>query len=242
LKAAQRDLDQFIPQLEKVGVKIKTLRSPQEISEEIKITNVQIITLGDISEDVEKMYLAYSSLYNDMKSKAMVVSENRTKTLTEVEERRKTWRKLIESLLDAVSLTFQGFLSNIGATGRVRLIDAQDIETAGLELIVGFKGGEPTILDAHTQSGGERSVATMAFLLALQQHVKSPFRAVDEFDVHMDPRNREVFSDMLFKEISKNTESQYLTITPGQMITIDKTVHVITVQNVEGRSEVKLVV
>jgi len=96
-------------------------------------------------------------------------------------------------------------------------------------------------LDAYTQSGGERSVATMAFLLALQQHVKSSFRAVDEFDVHMDPRNREVISDILFLEISKNQENQYLTITPGQITAINENVHVITVQNVEGRSEVRVV-
>ena len=241
LRTAERELDQFTPQLEKAGARIKTERTPQEISEEIKITNIQIVTLGDISEDVEKMYITYSSLYNDLKAKAMLVSENREKTLMEVEERRKTWRKLVESLLDEVSQTFQSLLSKIDATGRVRLIDAQDIETAGLELIIGFKGAEPTILDTHTQSGGERSGATMAFLLALQQHVKSPFRAVDEFDVHMDPRNREVFSDMLFKEISKNVECQYLTITPGQLTNVDKTVHVITVQNVEGRSDVKVV-
>lgn len=80
----------------------------------------------------------------------------------------------------------------------------------------------------------------MAFLLALQQHLKSPFRGIDEFDVHMDPRNREVISDMLLREISGNREAQCLTITPGQITMIEKDVHVITVQNTSGRSEVEV--
>lgn len=81
----------------------------------------------------------------------------------------------------------------------------------------------------------------MAFLLALQQYVKSPFRAVDEFDIHMDPRNREIISDMLYKEIKGNGETQYLTITPSQITTLKGDVHVVTVQNIEGKSEIKVV-
>ena len=80
----------------------------------------------------------------------------------------------------------------------------------------------------------------MAFLLALQRHIKSPFRAVDEFDVHMDPRNREMISQMLLTEIAKDGESQYLAITPGQLPIVGEAVQVITVQNVGGRSEIKV--
>ncbi len=140
-----------------------------------------------------------------------------------------------------MSVTYQKFLSRINATGNIRLVNTQDIETMGLELTVGFKGAEPAILDSYTQSGGERSTATMAFLLALQQYVKSPFRAVDEFDIHMDPKNRETISDLLYKEVRGSRDTQYLTITPGQITNVDKAVHVITVQNLEGRSEVSVV-
>jgi chromosome segregation protein len=97
------------------------------------------------------------------------------------------------------------------------------------------------VLDAYTQSGGERSVATMLFLMALQQYLKSPFRAVDEFDVHMDPRNREVISEMLLNLMAGTRDTQYVTITPGQITGVEGGVHVITVQSVLGRSEVMVV-
>jgi chromosome segregation protein len=167
-----------------------------------------------------------------------MVSENRLRILAEAEERRKKWRETLESILSVVSKTYDEFLSVVGAKGSVRLIDVQDIESAGLELVVGFKGAEPQVLNAYTQSGGERSSATMLFLLALQQYLRSPFRAVDEFDIHMDPRNREVISEMLLKQIGRSKDTQYVTITPGQIAAIQGDIHVITVQNVSGRSEV----
>lgn len=37
-------------------------------------------------------------------------------------------------------------------------------------------------LSAHRQSGGERSVSTMLYLMALQEITKCPFRAVDEIN------------------------------------------------------------
>ena len=93
-------------------------------------------------------------------------------------------------------------------------------------------------LDAYTQSGGERTTATMSFLLALQQHVRSPFRAVDEYDIHMDPKNREVIARMLLSMI-EDTTAQYIVITPSQITFAQQNANIVTVQNVEGKSIVR---
>jgi chromosome segregation protein len=93
-------------------------------------------------------------------------------------------------------------------------------------------------LDAYTQSGGERTIATMSFLLALQQHVRSPFRAVDEYDIHMDPKNREMIARMLLSTI-KDATAQYIVITPSQITFAQEDANIITVQNIEGKSIVR---
>jgi len=186
------------------------------------------------------MYYRYLNVFNELKQKVMIVSDNREKTLIEVDERKEVWRKILKQFLEEVNMTFRAFLENVNATGLVKLVNLEDLQTAGIELVVGFKGAKPQILDSHTHSGGERSTATMALLLALQRHIKSPFRAVDEFDVHMDPRNRELISLMLLNEMQKQTENQYITITPGQVTGVSESVNVITVQSVQGKSEVKV--
>ena len=45
------------------------------------------------------------------------------------------------------------------------------------------------ILTSHRQSGGERAVSTIFYLMSLQSLTPSPFRVVDEINQGMDPRN-----------------------------------------------------
>jgi chromosome segregation protein len=184
------------------------------------------------------MYESYSKLYLELKEKAQLVAENREKALEEVKTRTQAWRTVIQSLLDRANLEYQKILTQTQAVGEVKLINEHDIEAAGLEILVGFKGGKPVPLDAYTQSGGERTTATMSFLLALQQHVRSPFRAVDEYDVHMDPKNRELIAQMLISTV-KDADAQYIVITPSQVTFAGEQVNIITVQNIEGKSIIR---
>src|SRR3989442_10506520 len=116
----------------------------------------------------------------------------------------------------------------------------QEIEKSGLELYAGFKGNVPVSLDSLAPSGGERTVAIIAFLLSLQQYVESPFRAIDEFDVHMDPKNRETVTKLIYAASTSNEPGEYIAITPAEVtLTEGQDVHVVVVQNVEGTSVVK---
>ena len=238
LKDAKAQLDMAVKKAEETGPRIAVVKSVGEILDEISITDGHLAALAGVSEDVERMYESYSQLYLELKEKARLVAENREKALEEVKTRMQTWRTVIQSLLDRVNLEYQKILARSQAVGEVRLINEHDIEAAGLEILVGFKGGKPVPLNAYTQSGGERTTATMSFLLALQQHVRSPFRAVDEYDVHMDPKNREIIAQMLISTV-KNANAQYVVITPSQVTFAQDDVNIITVQNVEGKSIIK---
>ena len=223
---------------EQMGARIAVVKSVAEIIDEIRLTDGHLAALAGVSEDIERMYESYSKLYLELKEKAQLVAENREKTLEEVRVRMQSWRTVMQSLIDRVNLEYQRIMGQTLATGEVRLADTNDIEAASLEILVGFKGARPVALDPHTQSGGERTTATMSFLLALQQHVRSPFRAVDEYDIHMDPKNREMIARMLLSMIKEAT-AQYIVITPSQITFVEENANIITVQNVEGRSVVR---
>lgn len=238
LKDAKANLNAAIAKAEQLGARIAVLKSTAEILDEIRVTEGHLAALADVSEDIERMYESYSKLYLELKEKAQLVAENREKTLEEVKVRMEAWRNVMQNLLDRVNLEYQKIMGQVLATGEVRLANGHDIETAGLEILVGFKGGKPVALDSYTQSGGERTTATMSFLLALQQHVRSPFRAVDEYDIHMDPKNREMIAQMLLSTI-KDATAQYIVITPSQITFAQEDANIITVQNVEGKSIVR---
>ncbi len=238
LKKRLRSLESEKQRAIEFGPRIAVVRSPDSILAEIRETDGRIAALADVPEDVEKMYNSYSKLYLELKEKSKKVAENRERALKEVKARMDAWRTVIKRLLGQVDMEYKRILSYADAIGSVRILNEHDIEAAGLEIIVGFKGADPVPLNAYTQSGGERSTATMAFLLALQRHVKSPFRAIDEYDIHMDPRNREIMANLLISSL-EGQDVQYLIITPNPIYLEERNIHVITVQNIGGSSIIK---
>ena len=66
-----------------------------------------------------------------------------------------------------------------------------------------------TILDSHRQSGGERAVSTIFYLMSLQSLTRSPFRVVDEINQGMDPRNERLAHARMVSIATGNDERQF---------------------------------
>jgi chromosome segregation protein len=233
------ELDKLAQDLERAGAKMETARQPYEVSEELKLVSAHIQKMQDVPDDAEKIYNDYSGNIEELKTKLAKLQENKKSMLSELESRKGVWKKAIEDLIETVDPSYQAVLSAADASGFIKFEQADTIEEAGLDLYVGFRGGAPTTLDPFTQSGGERSVALMAFILSLQARIVSPLRAMDEFDIHMDPKNREAMFKMILSQMKQREASQYIVITPSILTVFDKRAHVITVQAVHGSSEVK---
>jgi chromosome segregation ATPase len=222
------------------GPRVETGRSTDDVLNEIRKTSGILMGLAEVPEDAEEMYDSYNKTYKEIQEKVAQVQEDRRQVMAEIDERTHKWGEVIKNLLDEVNARYQSLLSRLQARGEVRLINPSDIEEAGLEIFVSFKGGQLSRLDPYTHSGGERSTTVMAFLLALQQNVLSPFRAVDEFDLHMDPKNKEVVSEFIVSTM-EGTADQYMAITPSQVTFKGKEVHIIMVHKTEDASIVRLV-
>jgi chromosome segregation ATPase len=239
LRIGQEEIEPLETQASQLGPIFEDPRDLQQISLDIASVQERLRPLAHLSAEVEKMYKNYGDLYEDVKKKAEVVEQNRSEVLGELRERFDRWKTVMDKLLEELSARYNALLSEVESKGRIVIKASKDIEKAGLELYAGFKGNEPVSLDGLAPSGGERTVALIAFLLSLQQFISSPFRAIDEFDVHMDPRNRETVSKLIHAAAKATDSSQYIAITPGQVTLPEDNVHVIVVQNVEGSSIVK---
>src|SRR3989441_400154 len=239
LRIGQEEIEPLRTQASQLGPAFDNPRDLQQISLEVASVQERLRPLAHLSAEVEKMYRSYGELYEDLQKKAEVVEQNRSEVLGELRERFDRWKTVMDKLLEELSARYNSLLSEVESKGRIVIKSSKDIEKAGLELYAGFKGNEPVSLDGLAPSGGERTVALIAFLLSLQQFISSPFRAIDEFDVHMDPRNRETVSKLIHAAAKASDSSQYIAITPGQVTLPEDNVHVIVVQNVEGSSIVK---
>ena len=240
LRIGQEEVDPLRAQASQMGPGFENPRDLQQITLDVASVQERLRPLAHLSAEVEKMYKNYEGVYADLKNKVEVVEHNRSEVLGELKERFDRWRTVMDKLLEELSEKYNALLSEVGSRGKIVIRASKDIEKAGLELYAGFKGNEPVSLDGLAPSGGERTVALIAFLLSLQQFISSPFRAIDEFDVHMDPRNRETVSKLINAASKSTDSSQYIAITPGQVaIPEEDNVHVIVVQNIEGSSIVK---
>lgn len=240
LRRARKELEELQREALKTGKRVESKRKPQEVLDELRMVNAQLGALADVSPDVERMYMGYHSTLRELERKAREAEANRRKALEELELRKQRWKEELHRLLKEVNWEYRQLLHWIGGEGEVRVVDAEDIEKAGLELTVGFRGVKPQVVDPYTQSGGERTTALMCFLLALQRKIRSPVRAVDEFEAHLDPKNREFFFKKV-AEVASQDSSQYLVITPGRLFGVRKSSNVIVVQSVSGVSRVGVV-
>jgi len=222
------------------GARVETGRSSEEILGEIRKVSGILMGMADVTENAEEMYESYSRTFNELQERVDQVRESRRQVMEEIDQRTRRWRDVMRGLLTEVNTRYLSLLSMLQATGEVRLTEAIDIEEAGLEIWVGFKGAVPSRLDPYTHSGGERSTSVMAFLLSLQQNVLSPFRAVDEFDLHMDPKNKEVVSEFIIKTM-EGSDDQYMAITPSQITFQGNDIHIILIHKTEGQSTVQVV-
>ena len=222
------------------GPRIETGRSGEDILNEIRRTQGILMGMADVPEEAEDMYENYNETFREIQRRIKEVKESRRQVLEEIEERNRKWRDVTENLLEEVNVRYKRLLAKLQAVGETRLVNSHDIEDAGLEIIIGFKGAAPQRLDPYTHSGGERSSSVMAFLLALQQNVVSPFRAVDEFDLHMDPQNKEAVSEFIVSAM-EGTDDQYMAITPSQITFKGQDVHIIMVHKTDDVSVPRLV-
>ena len=115
---------------------------------------------------------------------------------SEVEALRKEWLTFIRALVFEVNKTFSAQFRRERWDGEVKLVEHSDFEQYAISILVNFhpdKNGstQKQQLSAGRQSGGEKSVTTMLYLLCLQSVTDAPFRIVDEINQGMDPVNEE---------------------------------------------------
>lgn len=103
---------------------------------------------------------------------------------------------------------FQNHLSNRGYSGYIEMnhVDQTLVLKIQTERDEATQGG-PTkrtsgARDTRALSGGEKSFATICFLMAMWDSISSPIRCLDEFDVYMDDVTRRVACKMIVRSES----------------------------------------
>jgi chromosome segregation ATPase len=94
------------------------------------------------------------------------------------------WLPTLKLLVSKINDTFSNNFKEMAVAGEVLLDEhGTNFDKYGILIKVKFREtGELQVLSAHHQSGGERSVATILYLVSLQDLTHCPFRVVDEIN------------------------------------------------------------
>ena len=133
-----------------------------------------------------------------------------------IETKKQAWLAALRPLVDKINDNFKTNFASIGCAGEVKLHDAGDrFEEWELQIWVKFRAvTDMHLLDAHRQSGGERSVSTMLYLISLQELTSAPFRVVDGINQGMDPINERKIFKRMTKAASSSEATQTFLLTP----------------------------
>ncbi|KAK0563559.1 Structural maintenance of chromosomes protein 5 [Tilletia horrida] len=132
-----------------------------------------------------------------------------------IKDIRDEWEPAIRSLVHDVSEKFSAAFDRIGCAGEIRVATDRDYDKWGIEILVKFRDTEELqLLTGQRQSGGERSLSTIMFLMGLTELGKSPFSLVDEINQGMDQRAERAVHNQMVDVTCGQHARQYFLITP----------------------------
>lgn len=179
--------------------------------------------------NVVRQYEARQREMEEVQAELDSVNGSKEKRKTELLMKFKPWEQSLEESVAKVDALFSRYMRELGCTGEIKLKKGEPADEEeygnfkdwGIEIRVSFREGiKPAVLSAQRQSGGERSVSTIMYLMALQDMMVSPFRCVDEINQGLDDRNERLVFRRIVENSCRPTGRRGLTDHSGQYFLI----------------------
>ncbi|KAF9226823.1 P-loop containing nucleoside triphosphate hydrolase protein [Gyrodon lividus] len=133
----------------------------------------------------------------------------------EIKNARDNWQPALESLVESIGKKFSAAFDRIGCAGEIRISPHDDYDKWAIDILVKFRDKEKLqLLTGQRQSGGERSLTTILYLMSLTEEARTPFSLVDEINQGMDQRAERAVHNSMIEVTCKPDSGQYFLITP----------------------------
>jgi chromosome segregation protein len=189
--------DEKIPDIEVLNEKIKSI---EENLRELEPVNMRAL------EEYEHQLQRKNKLEEDVKH----LKEQKRKLINLVKEITKKKKDRFYEVFEEINENFKKIYARLSEGGEAELVleNPEDPFSGGLTIKARPRGKK--VLTLSALSGGEKSIASLALIFALQNYDPSPFYVLDEVDMFLDSINAEVVSRMI-KENSD--QAQFIVVT-----------------------------
>jgi len=149
------------------------------------------------------------------------------------EEIKKKKKESFFTVFNKIKENFQEIYRELaGGDGELLLENPEEPFEGGLYIKV--KPAGKRALHLNALSGGEKSIASLAFIFALQAYSPSPFYVLDEIDMFLDEKNADRVANMI---ASRARNAQFIVISLRR-ITLQKANHIYGVTSINGKSTI----
>lgn len=171
--------------------------SVDELKRKISALDQQLQAMGDVNLRAVAEYDQEKSRSDDFQSEVQRLTTEKTELLTLVGEIEKKKREKITDVVAQVGTHFKEIYGELsaGGEGEIALENPEDPLAGGL-LIKARPIGK-TVARLEQLSGGEKSLASLAFIFSMQRYDPSPLYVFDEVDMSLDGLNAEFVGRML---------------------------------------------
>ena len=185
--------------------------------EELKST---IKSLGDVNINAVEQYNELMERYELLTGQHADLTEAAEVLVGIIEELDTEMRKQFEIQFHEISSRFNKVFKELfgGGRGTIELVEGEDILLAGINIIAQPPGKK--LQNMMQLSGGEKALAAIALLFAIQSLKPSPFCLLDEIEAALDDSNVGRYADYLHK-LTKDTQFIVITHRRGTMNTAD---------------------
>ncbi|XP_064460877.1 structural maintenance of chromosomes protein 5-like [Ornithodoros turicata] len=195
----------------------KLPKTADEIERLIHKEQVKLNCMLPVDASLEQEYQQRKKSIEQLEKELSSSEAQLISTKEEMEDIQSRWLPELERLLERINTGFVRFFRALGCAGEVSLYRGErpdKYDQYGVCIRVKFRDHEAlTELSAAHQSGGERSVATVLYMMALQELTSVPFRCVDEINQGMDSANERRVFEMIMNTALKNS-AQYFLLSP----------------------------
>ncbi|XP_057458150.1 structural maintenance of chromosomes protein 5-like [Lotus japonicus] len=209
-----KSIARLTPELEKEFLEMAT--TIEELEAAIQDTTAQANSILFVNHNILEQYEDRQRHIEDLAVKLEADKNESRRCLAELDNIKGKWLPTLRNLVAQINETFRCNFQEMAVAGEVSLEEHDmDFDKFGILIKVKFReNSQLQILSAHHQSGGERSVSTIVYLVSLQDLTNCPFRVVDEINQGMDPINERKMFQQLVRAASKANTPQCFLLTP----------------------------
>ena len=191
------------------------------MKKEIASLKDQIKKLGDVNVNAIEDYKNLMERYTFLKTQHDDLVEAEKTLEGIINELDTAMRKQFTEKFEEINREFDKVFKELfgGGKGTLELMEDEDILEAGIRIIAQPPGKK--LQNMMQLSGGEKALAAISLLFAIQNLKPSPFCLLDEIEAALDESNVSRFAKYLHK-LTKNTQFIVITHRRGTMEQVDR--------------------